>query len=213
MQQVLLVNKDLGTHSDLGLLFQENGYESVLLDEVETGNEALRKVVNDSYDMLILNLDLPGTNMLGLINKLKLLNPELPILIYSSGLECILIKRYLTSGVSGYCFVKNGNVNEILKAVAKIVAGKRYISPEMIDFIVEQALYIKKADRFDNLDEQEFEIFSHLIKGEKVANIAKIMGVHLPTVSVYKTRILDKLRITNLLELKNIINMPLLLES
>ena len=67
MQQVLLVNQDLGTHSDLSLLFQENDYESVLLDEVETGNEALRKVLNDSYDMLILNLDLPNTNMLGLI--------------------------------------------------------------------------------------------------------------------------------------------------
>lgn len=213
MHQVLLVNQDLGTHSDLSLLFQENDYEGVLLDEVETGIEALRKVLNDSYDMLILNLDLPNTNMLGLINKLKLLKPDLSILIYSFELEYILIKRYLKSGVNGYCSFKNGNVNEIFKAIVKINSGKRYINPEIVEFIVEQALYSKKVDRFDNLDEQEFEIFTHLIKGETVPNIAKIMGVHLPTVSVYKTRILDKLRITNLLELKNIIKMPLLLES
>ncbi|GLU55687.1 response regulator transcription factor [Dyadobacter frigoris] len=213
MHQVLLVNQDLGMHSDLCLLFQENDYESVLLDEVETGSEALRKVLDDSYDMLILNLDLPNTNMLGLINKLRLLNPDLPILIYSSELEYIFIKRYLTSGVNGYCFFQNDDASEILKAIGVISTGKWYISPEMVELIVEQALYSKKADRFDNLDEQEFEIFTHLIKGETVANIAKIMCVHLPTVSVYKTRILDKLRITNLIELKNIIKMPLQQEN
>lgn len=213
MRQVLLVNQDPDMHSDLNSVFQENNYESVILDEVETGNEALRKVVNDSYDMLILNLDLPNTNMLGLINKLRLLNQDLPILIYSLELEYIFIKRYLTSGVNGYCFFKNGDVTEILNAIVRISKGKWYISQEMIELIVEKALYSTKLDRFDNLDEQEFEIFTHLIKGISVANIAKIMGVHLPTVSVYKTRILDKLRITNLLELKNVIKMPMLMES
>ncbi|MEO6685715.1 MAG: response regulator transcription factor [Dyadobacter sp.] len=213
MHQVLLVNQDLNMHSDLSLLFQENDYERVLLDEVETGNEALRKVVNDSYDMLILNLDLPNTNMLGLINKLKLLNPDLHILLYSAEVEPVFIKRYLKSGVNGYCFFKNGDVNEILKAIRKINTGTWYISQEMVEYIVEQALYSKKADRFDNLDEQEFEIFTHLIKGGTVANIAKIMGVNLPTVSICKTRILDKLRITNLFDLKNVINMSLLLEG
>lgn len=200
-------------HSDLNSVFQGNNYESVILDEVETGNEALRKVVNDSYDMLILNLDLPNTNMLGLINKLRLLNRDLPILIYSLELEYIFIKRYLTSGVNGYCFFKNGDVTEILNAIVRISKGKWYISQEMIELIVEKALYSTKLDRFDNLDEQEFEIFTHLIKGISVASIAKIMGVHLPTVSVYKTRILDKLRITNLLELRNVIKMPMLSES
>ncbi len=144
MHQVLLVNQDPGMHSDLNSVFQENDYESVVLDEVETGNEALRKVVNDSYDMLILNLDLPNTNMLGLINKLRLLNPDLPILIYSLELEYIFIKRYLTSGVNGYCFFKNGDVTEILNAIVRISKGKWYISQEMIELIVEKALYSTK---------------------------------------------------------------------
>ncbi|MCF0058023.1 response regulator transcription factor [Dyadobacter sp. CY356] len=213
MNQVLLVNQELGTHADLCLLFQEGDYENVVLDEVETGNDALRKVVNDSYDLLILNLDLPNTNILGLINKIRLLNPVLPILIFSSEIEYIVIKRYLTSGVNGYCFFRNNNINEIVKAVGVISKGKWYISQEMSDLMVEQVLYNKKADRFDSLDEKEFEIFTHLIKGETVANIAKIMGVHIPTISVYKTRILDKLRITNLLELKNMVNTSLLIEN
>lgn len=213
MNQVLLVNQELGTHADLCLLFQEGDYKNVVLDEVETGNDALRKVVNDSYDMLILNLDLPNTNILGLINKIKLLNPVLPILIFSTEIEYIVIKRYLTSGVNGYCLFKNSNLDEIVKAFGVMSRGKWYISQEMADLMVEQILYNKKADRFDSLDEKEFEIFTHLIKGETGANIAKIMGVHIPAISVYKTRILDKLRITNLLELKNMVNTSLLLEN
>lgn len=196
-------------HSDLCSLFHDNNYENVILDEVETGSEALKRVVSDPYDMLILNLDLPNTNILDLINKLRLSNPALPILIYSSEMEYIFVKRYLTSGVSGFCFLKNEDLGEILKAVVSITTGKWYISQEMVEWIVEQAIYSKKTDRIDSLDEREFEIFTHLVKGKPAVKIAEILGVHVTTVAMYKSRILDKLRISSLLDLKNIIKTPL----
>lgn len=210
MQRLLLVNHDSDMYSDLSKYLKENGYRNLAVDQVSTGSEALSKLANGSYDVLVLNLTIPGTDMLGLINRLKMLNQDLPVLAYSLILEYTLIKRYLTSGVDGYCFFKKQAPEEMIKACLTIVTGKWYISPEMVELIVEDALYNKKADRFDSLSEREFEIFSHLVKDETPAVIAEILSVHTSTVALYKSRIMDKLRVVNLLEMKNMMKSPAL---
>ena len=210
MQRLLLVNHDSDMYSDLSKYLKENGYRNLAVDQVSTGSEALSKLANGSYDVLVLNLTIPGTDMLGLINRLKMLNQDLPVLAYSLILEYTLIKRYLTSGVDGYCFFKKQAPEEMIKACLTIVTGKWYISPEMVELIVEDALYNKKADRFDSLSEREFEIFSHLVKDETPAVIAEILSVHTSTIALYKSRIMDKLRVVNLLEMKNMMKSPAL---
>lgn len=186
--------------TDLELLFKENNY--ALLDQANDAHAALTKLVNDHYDLLILDLSLPNTDMLGLIGKIRLICPQLPVLSYSSKLEYTFIKRYLTSGVNGYCFYKWDEKYEILVAIKTIISGKWYISREMVELIVEDSLYSKKADRVDSLNEREFEVFSHLVKGETLPEIAQALAVHSTTVSLYKARIMDKLRITNLGEMQ-----------
>lgn len=208
MQRVLLVNHDSGMHSDLDLRFKENNDTNFVIDEVRSGNEALKKIVNGPYDLLLLNLMIPDTDMLGLIGKLKGLRPDLPLLTFSLVMEYTLIKRYLTSGVNGYCFYKREDTAEIFKAIRTIVSGKWYISPEMVELIVEDALFGKKTDRLDALTEREFEVFSHLVKDETPAVIAEILSVHTSTIALYKSRIMDKLRITNLVEMKNMMKVP-----
>jgi len=210
MQRLLLVNHDSDMYSDLSKYLKENGYRNLAVDQVSTGSEALSKLANGSYDVLVLNLTIPGTDMLGLINRLKMLNQDLPVLAYSLILEYTLIKRYLTSGVDGYCFFKKQAPEEMIKACLTIVTGKWYISPEMVELIVEDALYNKKTDRFDSLSEREFEIFSHLVKDETPAVIAEILSVHTSTIALYKSRIMDKLRVVNLLEMKNMMKSPAL---
>jgi len=210
MPLVLLVSHDSGMRLELDELFAENAYQNFEIDEVRTGGEALRRTINVSYDLLILNLTLPDTDMLGLIGKLKSLRPGLPILTYSFELEYTFIKRYLTSGVNGYLFYKKEENVEMLKAIQSIVSGKWYISQEMVEMIVEDALYGKKADRLDALSEREFEVFSHLVKDETPAVIAEILSVHTSTIALYRSRIMDKLRITNLIEMKNMLKVPLL---
>ena len=210
MQRLLLVNHDSDMFSDLSKYLNENGHQNLIVDQVATGNEALKKLVNGSYDVLILNLTIPSTDMLGLINRLKMLYPMLPVLAYSLTLEYTLIKRYLTSGVNGYCFYKKMEPGEMFTACQTIVAGRWYISPEMVELIVEDALYNKKADRFESLSEREFEIFSHLVKDETPADIAEILSVHTSTIALYRSRIMDKLRVVNLLEMKNMMKSPLL---
>jgi two-component system invasion response regulator UvrY len=206
MQRVLLVNHHSGMHSDLCLLFEEADNQTIEIDEVETGNEALALINNSAYNLLILDLTIPNTDMLGLLGKIKVLNPTLPVLLYSFSMEYTFVKRYLASGVNGYCFIKETDKDEIRRAILSIISGKWYISPEMVELIVEEALFNKTADRLDNLDEREFEIFTHLVKGEAPESVALTLGVHLMTVSLYRSRILDKLRIKNLPDMKQMMH-------
>lgn len=202
-----MVNHDSGMHSDLDRLFKENNIHFVI-DEVGNGNDALKKIVSSNYDLLMLNLMMPDTDMLGLIGKLKEVRRDLPVLTFSLQMEYTLIKRYLTSGVNGYCFYKAGETGEICKAIRTILSGKWYISPEIVELIVEDALYSKKTDRLDALTEREFEVFTHLVKDETPAVIAEILSVHTSTVALYKSRIMDKLRVTNLVDMKNMMKVP-----
>lgn len=210
MQRILLLDHDSDMYSNLNKLFEENNYKKLLIEKVESAVDALRKIVTATYDIVIVNLAIPHTDMLGLIKKIRAHSQMLPILAYSQILEYTLIKRYLTSGLNGYCFYKQDDLYEVLRACQTIVTGKWYISPEMIEQIVEDALYNKKTNRFDSLSEREFEIFSHLVKDESPAAIAEILSLHTSAIALYKSRIMDKLMVSSLGEMKNLMRIPVL---
>jgi len=210
MQRILLIDNDPGMDSNLKKLFEEHQQEKVVIENVENAAEGLKKVANDSYNIIIVNLAVPNTDMLGLIKRLRAYSQTLPILAYSKILEYTLIKRYLTSGVKGYCFYKRDDLDEILRASQTIASGKWYISQEMIELIVEDALFNKKTDRLESLSEREFEIFSHLVKDESPATIAEILSLHTSAIALYKSRIMDKLMISSLVEMKNLMKVSVL---
>ena len=210
MRRILLMDNDSDMYSNLKKLFEEHQDAAVVIDNIENAAEGLKKVTNVSYSIIVINLAVPNTDMLGLIRRLRVYSQTLPILAYSQILEYTLIKRYLTSGLNGYCFIKQDDPDEIIRACQTVVSGKWYISLEMIELIVEDALYNKKADRFESLSEREFEIFSHLVKNESPAAIAEILSLHISAIALYKSRIMDKLMISSLVEMKNLMKTPLL---
>ncbi|MCF2444762.1 response regulator [Dyadobacter sp. CY345] len=209
MQRILLIDDGLDMHSGLKKLFEGDGHKNLLIEKVESAADGLKKITNNSYSVVIVNLAIPNTDMLGLIKRIRAYSQTLPILAYSKILEYTLIKRYLTSGVNGYCFYRDDD-DEILKACQTIISGRWFISPEMISLIVEDALYNKKTDRFESLSEREFEIFSHLVKDESPAAIADILSLHISAIALYKSRIMDKLMISSLVEMKNLMKTPVL---
>ena len=199
-----MVSHDPAIFNRLCFLLKE---DSSTLDEVKKGDQALSMIVENTYDFVILDLKLPHTDILGFIGKIKEKRPDIFIITYSYVLEYALIRRYLTSGINSYCFLKKDNCDEIMQAINVVSSGKLYISPAMVELIVKDALFGRKPDRLDKLNEREFDVLTHLIKGESLSGIAEIFNVHITTIVLYKSRIMDKLRITNLLELGNLVKM------
>ncbi|TDE18378.1 response regulator [Dyadobacter psychrotolerans] len=207
MLRILLVGQNPAFIEGLSLILNESDLSSCKLEIAVQVEGAMTKVVEQEFDLLVLDLEMKNTNTLGFIVKIKDARPALPILTYSKELEYIFIKRYLTSGARGYCFLQKNNYQEIIEAIYKVASGKIYISPAMVELIVSEALSPKKADRLNSLDEREFEILTHLVRGETLAGIARIFAVHTTTIDLYKSRILDKLRIRNISDLKSITQM------
>jgi len=207
MHRILLVSHDPAMFNSLCLVLKKDDSTNSTLEEVKKSDQVLSKIIENTYDLLILDLLLPHTDILGFIGKIKGKRPDLPIITYSHILEYAFIRRYLTSGINSYCFLNKNNCDEIVHAVNMVMSGKLYISPAMVELIVKDALFGKKPDRFDTLNTREFDVLTHLVRGESLAGIAEIFNVHTTTIVLYKSRIMDKLRITNLLELGNLVKM------
>jgi len=209
MQRILVLDHDSDMYSNFKKLFEEKDFKKLLIEKVESATEVVTRIAQITYDLVVVNLAVPNTDMLGLIKKIRAFSQKLPILAHSRFLEYTLIKRYLTSGLNGYCYYQSADPQELRRATQTVISGKWYISPDMIELIVEDALYNKKADRFESLSEREFEIFSHLVKDESPAAIAEILSLHTSAIALYKSRIMDKLMISNLVEMKNLMKAPL----
>ena len=207
MLRILLVGQNPAVIKGLSLILNESDLSSCRLEIASTTDEAITKVTEQEFNLLVLDLEMKDTNTLGFIVKAKQLRPALSILTYSVKMEYIFIKRYLTSGARGYCFLNKNNYQEIIEAIYKVASGKIYISPAMVELIVSEALYSQKTDRLNTLDDREFEVLTHLLRGESPAAIAQIFSVHTTTIVLYQSRILDKLRIRDVSELSDITRM------
>lgn len=101
MQRILLIDDDLAMYSGLKALFEDDGHRNLIIEKVESATDGLKKITTGSYCVVIVNLAIPNTDMLGLIKRIRAYSQALPILAYSKILEYTLVKRYLTSGVNG----------------------------------------------------------------------------------------------------------------
>jgi two-component system invasion response regulator UvrY len=168
--------------------------------EASNGFETLDAVRKEKIDFIVLDLTMPGKNGLEIIKELKSINKDIGILILSMHPEERFAVRALKSGASGY-MTKESAPDELVNAIRKIIAGRKYISP----FLAE-----KLASQFDNdsgkspheiLSDREYEVFIMIASGKKITEIAEQLILSVPTVNTYRARILDKMKIKSNVEL------------
>lgn len=187
------------------------GLEQIIKDEytdsniefATNGDEAYSMVNGTPYDLVVLDINLPGTNSVGLFQQLLTLQPDLKILICSKSPEKIFAFRYLRLGASGY--VEQSVPDDVLRdAVKGVLAGKKYCSNAVTDQIAERFSGRIPTNPFDLLSDKEFEVGLHLIKGLQINEIAEVLDVHQSTIAARKVRILKKAGVTNIVELFNL---------
>jgi len=173
-------------------------YPAVQITEAADGESLVKEVSLHDFDLVISDLDMPGRNGLEALEQIKLIKPDLPVLILSIYSEDLYALRVLRAGASGF-LNKNSAPYELIKAIQRIALGRKYITPEIAEKLVTQFDANKKPHEL--LTNREFEIFKQLALGKTITQIADTLSLALTTVSTYRTRILEKLNLSNNSEL------------
>lgn len=159
--------------------------------------ELITLLQQESYDLLILDLNLGDKNGIESIESVSNLFPTLPILVLSSYPEEPYAVKTFKAGASGY-LNKTVISAELIKAILKIIEGKKYIS----DSLAENLMYGLSLDKSEQdpielLSKREFEILTLIASGQAYKEIAEQLSISPKTVSTYRTRILEKLDLTS----------------
>ncbi len=172
----------------------------VSVEEVVNGQEVLVKIREERWDALILDISMPGGNGLDVLQEVKHMLPNLPVLVLSVHPEDQYAMRVLKAGASGY-MNKDCAPGELLLAIQKVIAGGKYISPtlaERLAFVI--------SGNFDGLpheilSDREYRVLVMIGSGKSVSEIANELTLSVKTVSTYRTRVLEKLNMRNNAEL------------
>lgn len=192
MKQILLA--DDHSFIRLGLIqILKDEYPFVEITEVADGASLVNKVLQHNWDLVISDLDMPGMNGLEALEKIKLINPLLPVLILSIYPEELYAIRVLKAGAAGY-MNKNAAPYELVTALQRISLGKKYITAEIAEKLLHYTDSNKKPHEL--LSNREFEIFKLLALGKSLTQIAETLSLALTTISTHRGRIITKLHVT-----------------
>lgn len=177
------------------LIDRAEGIECV--GEASTSSETVRRALENDVDVVLLDLDMPGRGGLDTLRELKRLDPEVKVLVLSHFPEDPYALRAVKGGASGY-LNKVSIVSELLDAIRAVAGGSRYLTP---DTAAQLAAYVQDPDAEDEahrrLSAREFEVFCLIGKGMTVGGIAERLSLSVKTISTYRARILDKMRLEN----------------
>lgn len=173
----------------LGLIqILKDEYPSVVIKEVADGEELIKEITLHEWDLVISDLNMPGRSGLEALEQIKLLKPALPVLILSIYLEDLYAVRVFNAGASGY-LNKNSAPYELIKAIERILSGKKYVSPELMEILLEKKTVNNPHEILSN---REFEIFKLLAFGKTITQIAHSLSLAPTTISTHRSRIMEK---------------------
>jgi DNA-binding NarL/FixJ family response regulator len=179
--------------------------DMVVTDEAKNGEEALSKALGSDFDVVVLDIALPDKSGLEVLRQIRDRKPKLPVLILSMYPEDQFALRVLKAGASGY-LNKESAPEELINALRKASNGAKYISDTLLEEIADTLDFTTERPAQEILSDREFQVLcliaSCLIaSGKSVKEIAGKLEINIKTVSTYRLRILEKLRMKNNSEL------------
>lgn len=162
------------------------------VDEASRGEDVLDMVRNTPFDVIILDLHLPGMSGLQVLEQLRHVHPDIPVIILSMHDEEEYGVRVLRAGAAGFV-AKGTDPDVILDAVRRVAEGKRYISPGLAEHLLVALDTDTHVAPHEALSDREFEVFRRLADGQTVTVIGDELHLSVKTISTYRSRILEKL--------------------
>ena len=172
----------------------------VEVGEAGNGSDAIRMLRDGEWDMVLLDINLPGKNGIEVLKQIKSEWKKLPVLMLSMYSEDQYAMRAIRSGASGY-MTKETAPDELLNAIGKVTRGGRYISAEVAEKLVFDQDEGSDELPHHELSDREYEVLRMIASGNTVSEIAELLTLSVKTISTYRSRILEKMKMKHNAEL------------
>ncbi len=171
-----------------------------VVGEAGNGAEVLRSIRDVAFDVLLLDVSMPGKSGLDLMRQIRKDNPRLPILIVSSHPEDQYALRAIKAGASGYV-TKMSAPADLVTAVRTVSNGRKFITPALAELLADHVERPDDGTPHESLSDREFQTLKMIAAGHSLTHIAEVLCISVKTVSVYRSRVLEKMRMKSNVEL------------
>lgn len=201
MINILIADDHAILRADIKHLLSEHA-DLRVAGEAGNGQEVLDQVRRETWDVLLLDMTMPGKSGIELIKQIRQIAPGLPILILSMHKEDVYAVRALKAGASGYLCKDNAEA-QLAEALRKVAAGNLYITPAVAERLAADVVQGRPQDSLPHtrLSDREYQIFQLIAAGTSVTDIAQSLNLSVKTVSTHKTHILDKMACSSVADL------------
>ena len=191
MINILIVDDHLIVREGIKRIINSTAGMNVVA-EASSGMEALELIWKNKYDLILLDISMPGQNGLQTLKQIKKHDENVPVLMLSMHSEEQYAMRSMKAGASGY-MTKETASSSLVKAIRKINDGRKFITQEVAELLATDLYHKHDKKPHEYLSDREFEVLKMIAKGDSIKIIAKNLSISPKTVSTYRSRILEKL--------------------
>jgi len=195
MIKILIADDHAIVREGLKQILQETP-DIVVSEEARNGEEVMAKAGAKDFDLVLLDISLPGRSGLDILKQLKCQKPELPVLILSMHPEEQYAVRSLRAGASGY-LTKESAPSELIEAIKRVAQGKKYITSSLAEKLAFEVGANFEKPIHEALSDREYQVLCMLASGRTVNEIAKALSLSIKTISTHRSRILKKMGMKN----------------
>ena len=189
--KILLIDDHALVRQGLKLILADH-FPRASFGDARSAQEALQRVWKEKWDVVILDITMPGRGGLEVLREIKRARPNVPVLVLSMHPEDQFAVRMLKAGAAGY-LTKGSAGEELVGAIKKVLGGGRYVSAQLAERMASYLdIDVRKAPH-ERLSNREFLIMRLIASGKSVGQIAKELSLSVSTVSTYRSRILHKM--------------------
>ena len=172
----------------------------IVAGDADTGHEAIKLARQSGYDVLLLDISMPDRSGIEILKQIKKEVPEIIVLILSMHREDQYAIRSLKAGAAGY-LNKQSAPDELVGAIRSVVAGRKYISGDLAQALADQVSGNHQGSPHETLSDREYQTLTMIASGKCVSDIGKELNLSVKTVSMYRARLLQKMKLKNNAEL------------
>lgn len=193
MIRIALVDDHAMVRAGLRQFFSDH-IDLQVVAEAANGREAMELARTQELDVMVMDISMPDQSGVDVLKAIKLRWPELPVLILSSFPEAHYATTLLRQGASGY-LNKDCDPQDIVGAIRTVFRGRKYISSSVAELLADGLGGAAEGPPHEQLSDRELQVFLRLAKGEAVGQIALSMSLSVKTVSTYRTRLMEKMKL------------------
>jgi two-component system invasion response regulator UvrY len=175
-------------------------HDMVIAAEASNGQEALNKALKDDYDIVLLDITMPDRSGLDILKEIKSKKPELPVLILSMHPEEQYAVRALKAGATGY-LTKESAPDELIRAMRRVSEGGKYVTLSLAEKLASVLETDAEKPLHQVLSDREYQILCMIASGKRVKQIADELLLSVKTISTYRSRVLQKMKMNSNIEL------------